>query len=134
MRSFLLTGLWGLNMHKSRTRSNMFKGSSSRNTANRTTERALRANQLTNIGTIPADEAPHNWFIRHRCSKTVCEIDFASRFPPRQLEARGIWAKVMELDIGASKIHRVQSHRVETGGTGQAPLLGAPVPGPGPNT
>ena len=31
-------------------------------------------------------------------------IDFASRFPPRQLEARGFGAKILELGIGTMKI------------------------------
>ena len=31
------------------------------------------------------------------------KIDFTSWFPPRQLEARGIWARILELDIGTIK-------------------------------
>ena len=34
----------------------------------------------------------------------VQAIDFTSRFPPRQLEARGIWARILELDIWTTKI------------------------------
>ena len=34
----------------------------------------------------------------------IHEIDFASRFPPRQLEARGFEAKILELGIETLKI------------------------------
>ena len=64
MRSFLLTGLRRLKIHKSRAINNMFNGSRRRNTANRTTERPIRANIIAKIGTIPADEALQHWLIR----------------------------------------------------------------------
>ncbi len=32
------------------------------------------------------------------------KIDFASRYPPRQLNARGFEAKILEVGIGTTKI------------------------------
>ena len=37
-------------------------------------------------------------------SLEIAEIDFASRFPPRQLDARGFEAKILELGIKTTKI------------------------------
>ena len=64
MQSFLLTGLRRLKMHKSWAIIKLFKGSISEQIAIGTAKRAIRANIIAKLGTIPADEALQHWLIR----------------------------------------------------------------------
>ena len=51
-------------MHKSWAIIKLFKGSISERIAIGTAKRAIRANIIAKLGTIPADEALQNWLIR----------------------------------------------------------------------
>ena len=58
MRSFLLSGLWTLNVHKSRAKIKIPKGSRSEKMAIGTAIRAIRANKTTTNALLEAVGGP----------------------------------------------------------------------------
>ena len=80
MQYFSLTGLRRLKMHKSQATNSICNGPRRINTANRTTERPIRAKIIAKIGTIPADGALRSWLIRLK----MLEVSLRSRASHRR--------------------------------------------------